>query len=132
MAKIVSYTEAVNIGLHGMVLVARSGEKINVQHIAEITGSSRHHVAKVMQRLAKEGFIDSNRGPSGGFILHDPAESITLLQIYESIEGPIKVIDCPNEKTICPMGQCILGTVVKDMTQMFHSYLENHTLADLL
>jgi Rrf2 family protein len=132
MAKIVSYSEAASIGMHGMVLVARAGETINVQKIAEITGSSRHHVAKVMQRLVKEGFLASNRGPSGGFKLNIEPENITLLQIYESIEGNVKVIDCPHEKQVCPFDKCILGTVVSKMTQTFRDHLSTQTLADLM
>lgn len=132
MAKIVSYSEAASIGMHGMVLVARAGETINVQKIAEITGSSRHHVAKVMQRLVKEGFLLSNRGPAGGFKLNMDAENITLLQIYEAIEGHVKILNCPHEKQVCPFDKCILGTVVTKMTQTFREHLSNQTLADLM
>jgi Rrf2 family transcriptional regulator, nitric oxide-sensitive transcriptional repressor len=132
MAKIVSYSEAASIGMHGMVLVARAGETINVQTIADITGSSRHHVAKVMQRLVKEGFLLSNRGPSGGFQLSVDPKEITLLQIYEAIEGQVKVLDCPHEKPVCPFGKCILGNVVMQMSQLFRDHLAGNTLADLL
>jgi Rrf2 family protein len=132
MAKIVSYSEAASIGMHGMVLVARAGETINVQKIAEVTGSSRHHVAKVMQRLVKEGFLLSNRGPSGGFQLNVEPKDITLLQIYEAIEGQVKVVDCPHERPVCPFGKCILGTVVIQMTTIFRDHLSKNTLADLL
>ena len=132
MAKIVSYSEAASIGMHGMVLVARAGDTINVQKIAEITGSSRHHVAKVMQRLVKEGFLLSNRGPSGGFKLNVEPAGITLLQIYEAVEGQVKVISCPHEKQVCPFDKCILGTVVSRMTQTFRDHLSTQTLADLM
>ncbi len=132
MAKIVSYSEAASIGMHGMVLVARAGETINVQKIADITGSSRHHVAKVMQRLVKEGFLSSNRGPSGGFNLNIAPEKITLLQLYEAIEGQVKIISCPHEKQVCPFDKCILGTVVYKMTQTFHDHLSSTTLADMM
>jgi Rrf2 family protein len=132
MAKIVSYSEAASIGMHGMVLVARAGEVINVQKIADSTGSSRHHVAKIMQRLVKEGFLLSNRGPSGGFQLSVDPKEITLLQIYEAIEGQVKVIDCPHEKPICPFEKCILGNVVMKMSQIFRDHLSANTLADLL
>lgn len=132
MAKIVSYSEAASIAMHGMVLIARSGESINVLKIAEVTGSSRHHVAKIMQRLVKEGFLISNRGPLGGFRLSLDARQITLLQIYEAIEGNVKVINCPNEKQICPFGKCILGSVVTEMTQIFHDHLSKQTLADMM
>jgi Rrf2 family protein len=132
MAKIVSYSEAASIGMHGMVLVARAGETINVQKIAEITGSSRHHVAKVMQRLVKEGFLSSNRGPSGGFKLNIEPAGITLLHIYEAIEGQVKVLSCPHEKQVCPFDKCILGTVVSKMTQTFRDHLSTQSLADLM
>ena len=132
MAKIVSYSEAASIGMQGMVLVARAGETINVQKIAEITGSSRHHVAKVMQRLVKEGFLSSNRGPSGGFKLNIEPAGITLLQIYEAIEGQVKVLSCPHEKQVCPFDKCILGTVVSKMTQTFRDHLSTQSLADLM
>ena len=132
MAKIVSYSEAASIGMHGMVLVARAGETINVQKIADITGSSRQHVAKVMQRLVKEGFLLSNRGPSGGFKLNLEPEKITLMQIYEAIEGQVKVISCPHEKQVCPFDKCILGSVVSKMTQTFRDHLMENTLASLM
>ena len=69
MSKIVTLSEAASIALHAMVLITRSTEKLNVGQIAESIDSSKHHVAKVMQRLAKENFVASNRGPSGGFVL---------------------------------------------------------------
>ena len=50
MSKIVTLSEAASIALHSMVLIARSEEKLNVGQIAEKIDSSKHHVAKVMQR----------------------------------------------------------------------------------
>lgn len=132
MARIVSYSEAASIGMHGMVLIARAGDVINVQKIAETTNSSKHHVAKVMQRLVKDGFLLSNRGPQGGFILNSDPKTITLLQIYESIEGEVKVLNCPHEKPICPFDKCILGTVVPQMTTLFRDQLAATTLFDLM
>ena len=69
MSRILRLSEAASIAVHGMILVARSDKLVNVNTIAELTSSSRHHVAKVFQRLVKENFIASNRGPSGGFSL---------------------------------------------------------------
>lgn len=132
MSKIVAYSEAASIGMHSMVLIARSGEMVNVMKIAEATGSSKHHVAKILQRLVKEGFLGSTRGPSGGFVLNvDPAE-ISLLRIYEAIEGKVIIPDCPSEHQVCPFGKCITGNVVGQMTQLFIDYLSNNTVADLI
>jgi DNA-binding IscR family transcriptional regulator len=61
MSKIVSLSEASSIAIHGIILIARSSVSLNVIQIADATGTSKHHVAKVMQRLVKENFISSQR-----------------------------------------------------------------------
>jgi Rrf2 family protein len=132
MSKIVTLSEAASIGLHSMVLIARSKEKLNVGKIADYIDSSRHHVAKVMQRLAKEEFVSSNRGPSGGFVLKKEPESITLLNIYEAIEGRVAIQNCPGHKPKCPFGSCLLGDLSHNMTVEFRDYMESHTLAEYL
>lgn len=129
MAKIVTLSEAASIALHGMILVAKSEKMINVVQIAEKMDSSKHHVAKVFQRLVKEKFIESHRGPSGGFLLKKKPEEITLLEIYEAIEGKIEISDCPIDKPICPFDKCILNNVTKDMTIQYRDYLKNQTLS---
>lgn len=128
MAKIVTLSEAASIALHGMILVAKADKMINVVKIAEFTGSSKHHVAKVFQRLVKEGFIESHRGPTGGFTLKRPVEKITLLEIYEAIEGKIEIHECPMERPICPFGKCIMDGITRKMTKDYRDFLTGQTL----
>ncbi len=133
MAKIVNITEAVTIALHSAVLITKNeGKQVNVNFIANATGSSKFHIAKVLQKLVKDGFLGSNRGPSGGFYLLDKPENITLLEIYESIEGKIIVSRCPLNKDTCPFGKCVFDDLTVDMTKKFRTYLESRTLADYI
>jgi Rrf2 family protein len=129
MAKIVTLSEAASIALHAMILVGRSkGISINVDEIAEITSSSRHHVAKVMQRLAKDGYVGSSRGPNGGFFLQKKPNQISLLGIYESIEGKINPTECPMDKQVCNFGQCFMNNITKDLTLQFREFMKKQTL----
>jgi len=132
MSKIFSLSEAGSIAIHSMVLIASSETKLNVVKISERTGSSKHHVAKVLQRLVKDDFLSSNRGPHGGFELKKPPEEINLLEVYESIEGKVEITECPMDNLICPFEKCILGTVVSDMTRNFKDYMTNQKLSDYL
>ena len=132
MARFFSLSEAASIGLHGMILIARSENGLNAQEIADVMGSSRHHVAKVLQRLAKVGFLSSTRGPNGGFVLRKKPADINLLQIYEAIEGEITVVDCPMEKPVCPFEKCIFNNVTRTMTEQFREYLKNQSLKEYL
>lgn len=128
MSKIVSLSEAASIALHGLILIAREDEGLNVIKIAERTNTSKHHVAKVMQRLVKAGFLYSQRGPSGGFALKKKPEEINFLDIYETIEGTIEISECPMEKPICPFGKCIMNNVTNNMTNEFKNYLKDQTI----
>lgn len=132
MAGIVALTEAASIGLHSMVLIARSDEVLNVSRISEFIGSSRHHVAKIMQRLSKRGLVSSNRGPSGGFVLKKLPENISLLDIYEAVEGPLAVQSCPMDREVCPFGKCLLGDLSFRMSGEIKEFLEGRTLKDYL
>jgi len=132
MSKVFSLSEAASIAIHSMVLIARSEGMMNVNKIAERTGSSKHHVAKILQRLVKEDYLTSIRGPHGGFELNKSPEEINLLEIYETIEGRLSVTECPMENPICPFNKCILGNVVAEMTGKFREYLQGHTLQEYL
>lgn len=132
MSRILTLSEAASIAIHGIILVARSDKLVNVNHIAELTSSSRHHVAKVFQRLVKEGFVNSNRGPSGGFSLKKNPADISFLDVYEAIEGRIEITKCPLDKPICPFNKCIFKNVIRDITLDFRKYLEEQTLDQYL
>ena len=130
MAKVVNISEAASIAMHGMVLIAKSDSTTNVNKIAEFTKSSRHHAAKIMQRLVKDGFITSQRGPKGGFILKKTAEDISFLDIFESIEGKIEITGCPVGKETCVFDTCFLQRVTHKMSIEFHNYLKKTKLSD--
>jgi Rrf2 family protein len=117
-----------------MIIIAKSKSKefVNVIEIADRLKSSRHHVAKVMQRLVKDGYLNSFRGPTGGFTLKIPPEKITLLEIFESIEGKIVIGTCPLDHPVCPFDKCIFNNVTRKMTQDFVDYLKNELLINYI
>ncbi|RLD47468.1 MAG: Rrf2 family transcriptional regulator [Bacteroidetes bacterium] len=121
-------SEAASIGIHSMVFIAKNKNRVNVNKLAEEFNFSKHHVAKVMQRLNKFGMLDSSRGPSGGFFLKMEPKDISLLDIYEAIEGKLPKMNCPMGYDHCPFKKCLLGTIVNDMSEQFKIYLEEKSL----
>ncbi len=132
MSKIIALSEAASIAIHSLVLIARSEGMLNVIKISEATGSSKHHVAKVLQRLVKGGFLSSNRGPNGGFTLKLNPEDITLLNIYETIEGKMEIVQCPMDYPVCPFEKCLMGNIVLKLTTEFRDYLAGQTLKEFM
>lgn len=132
MSKIINLSEASSIAIHGMILIARSEKPLNVLYIADQTNSSKHHVAKILQRLSKEGFLTSLRGPAGGFSLNvNPAE-IDLLTIYQAIEGKLEPGKCPMDKPVCTYETCIYNNVIEKMTEDFTNHLKSKKLIDYI
>ena len=134
MAHVIQFSEAAFIALHGMVIVAQSDKikLVNVVEIADRLNSSKHHVAKVMQRLVKDGYLYSHRGPSGGFTMREKPEDISLLDIYESIEGRIEIGNCPLDHPVCKFEKCIFNNVTMKMTENFVDYMKKEKLSDFL
>ncbi len=133
MSKIVNFSEASSLAIHAVVLIATSGDKlINVNAIAEATGASKNHLAKVMQRIVKHGIVTSLRGPSGGFKMKKDPSEVSLYDVYECIEGPIVLEGCPLERPICPFEKCILGGIVHKVTNDMKKYLINEKVANFV
>ncbi len=132
MSKLVHISEAASLAMHSMVLIAQSGGSINANQIARLTGASRNHLAKVLQRLVKQDMLKSGRGPSGGFILKKKPKDITLLEIYEMFDGVLEKTDCPQNHNICPFEECLVGDLVNKVTDDFKKYFNSKTLKDFL
>lgn len=132
MSKVFALSEAASIAIHSMVLIARSETGMNVLKVADMTGFSKNHIAKVLQRLVKNDLLKSVRGPAGGFSMKRNPADVTLLEIYESIEGTLEVNDCPLSYEVCSFDRCVMGNVVNKMTLEFKKFLKEQTLKKYL
>jgi Rrf2 family protein len=132
MAKVFSLSEASSIAIHSMVLISREKAGINAVKIAEFTGFSKNHISKVLQRLVKSDMLTSVRGPAGGFTLKKDPAKISLLDVYQAIEGPLEVTDCPMTYEICNFERCIMGNVINKMTEEFKGFLKAQKLSDYI
>lgn len=125
-------SDAASLALHTMVLLAANQDRlVSNREIATTLKVSEAHLSKVLQRLAKVGIVSSIRGPKGGFRLGKMGDSISLLQVYEAIEGPLLYNDCLLTNKICKTTDCVIGTLLNDINKQVKKYLEDTTLKKL-
>jgi Rrf2 family protein len=131
---ILNITEAANLALHSLVYLANNqGDwPISAARTAAPFGASEAHLNKVFQRLNKAGLVGSVRGPRGGFVLARDAEEITLLEIFEAIDGPLPRGHCLLGKEACTFGSCIFGGLLPAIHGMVSDHFSGTTLADLM
>ena len=125
-------SEAASLALHAMALLAtRAGEVVSVPEVAGALGVSEAHLAKVLQRLNHAGLVESVRGPRGGFRLAERGRNVSLLKVYESVEGPLPSGQCLLGKPACKLSRCVLGELLKNVNREVREYLSNTKLAEL-
>lgn len=132
MSSVLKISEAVSLGIHACIIIAKSEDRISASEIADMLKASEAHLAKVLQRLVRSGLIFSNRGPGGGFKLAKEAADIRLMEIYEAIDGEMPLRNCLFEKPACDGKKCSLYGLLNKINSEVKNYFSDTSLADLL
>lgn len=132
MSTTLRISEAASIAFHSMAFMAAGpGRLITSREIVSAIKVSDAHLMKVLQRLVKAGLIKSIRGPNGGFLLAKPVHKITLLDVYESIEGKPDFNNCLLGTPVCRDKKCILGGLISNVNREVLEYLSKTNLNQL-
>ena len=125
-------SEAASLAMHTMTLLVQDPEKVHTTHeIAKTLGVSEAHLSKVLQRLHKAGLVASVRGAHGGFRPAMPGVEVTMLEVYEAIEGPFVGAPCLLGRPVCGADGCILGDLLERVNREVREYLVNTRLSQL-
>lgn len=126
-------SESAAIALHSMIYIAnRENEIIPLKEIAEKFNISEHHLSKVLQRLTKEGFIKSVKGPKGGFSIISEYKNISFLEVYEMMEGKIKRQTCLFNSNPNCCEKCIMNNLIDEMNEKLVDFMKNRKITDVL
>lgn len=124
-------SEAANLALHALMLLAADPSRpVQTREVCEALSASRNHLEKVMQRLVRAGLVTSTRGPRGGFVLAKAPAKVTLLHVYEAIEGEVEHHACLLGKKRCT-GECMLGDLVSRANAEITDRLGRTRLSDV-
>lgn len=66
---------------------SKQGGRAGIREVAEEINANEHTVGKVLQSLARQGHINSAKGPSGGFFINEAQQRQPLIDIVETVEG---------------------------------------------
>lgn len=115
------------------MFLAGTQQRGSVGQIAEFYGISRDHLAKVVQRLAREGFVRSVRGVGGGVELAMPAEDISVGEVIARFEGSMHLLDCVSIDNLCVIQPgCKLRHVLIEAERLQTEYLNSVRLSDVV
>lgn len=108
------------------------GGQASTAHIAAAQKIPPTFLAKIVSQLAAAGVLHAARGAHGGVKLARSADSISLLDIVEAIDGPLQLNECVGNPTACPQAEtCVVQAVWCEAQSELSARLRQTTFGQL-
>lgn len=116
-----------------LYLAQKPDQRTIVDEIAKCMHIPKHYLAKILQRLVREGIVESVRGIKGGYRLLKSPREITLLDIMGTIQGSVPVNVCALDKRRCQMSStCSVHPVWVEIRKDIETRLKRETIDKLM
>jgi Rrf2 family protein len=108
--------------------------------VSELSQSNRlplKFVERILFELRQAGFVDAERGKSGGYMLAKPMDKIVMGEVVRLIDGRLAPIACASEtdyaRCSCPDEEhCGLRMLMIDVRNAIANILDKYTLGDVV
>lgn len=108
------------------------GEKAGIKEIAEHINASEHTVGKILQTLARQGLINSLKGPSGGFFITEIQQEQPIINIVETIDGKQIFTECGLGLSTCSAAHpCPIHDEYKIARELIEKLFREKSIKDL-
>jgi Rrf2 family protein len=74
---------------------------LSARDVADAYGIPPEALAKILQKLARAGLLNSQHGTNGGYTLGRPAHTISAFEVIQVIDGPLFITSCVTVRGEC-------------------------------
>lgn len=130
------FSKSFGYALRGVLYVAMNSEenrRVQVDEIANRLAVPKHFLAKIMNRVVKEGILDSTKGPYGGFSINVETLSSPLIRLLRITDGMEQFNTCVLRLRKCNKASpCPLHFLMEQSRDDLLNNFSQTTIADLL
>ncbi|WP_456433635.1 RrF2 family transcriptional regulator [Thermosulfuriphilus sp.] len=121
-------------GLRAMYEIAKSYPRpTNIKVISERQGVPVRYLEQILNQLRRAGFIESVKGPGGGYVLKRKPEELSLAEILMELVGPVAITSCLDPEEGClRVDRCVFHLLWKALGQQIEDFLSTITLKDMV
>lgn len=113
-------------------LAAREQTTASAKEMADSYGIPLPLLSKVLQKLARTGFLRSVQGTNGGYRLARDPHQITTLEVIRAIDGPVLLTACLTEHGKCEhQERCSVRQPLRKVHEGILRLLHSITIADI-
>jgi Rrf2 family nitric oxide-sensitive transcriptional repressor len=116
-----------------MYCAAHRDRLVTIAEMAEHHGLSKNHLMKVVNDLARQGWVQTTRGRGGGLRLLLEPDAIRIGDVVRATETDFRLVECFDPATnACTWSPgCRLKHLFEDALQGYFKALDGATLADV-
>lgn len=127
-------------GHYGLALMAHladnfnSGRFVSLKEIGKNENISEGYLEEIASMLKKDKLIKSRIGKSGGYMLRKNPSQIRILDIVETLEGPLALVKCLGQrgKYVCKNKKCISKNIWGRIQKELYNQLDKIKLGDFI
>jgi Rrf2 family protein len=123
-------------------LAERRRQTVSAREIAEAFNMPPALVMNILKTLQHAGMLTSTRGTKGGYRLVADLGRVSMHDLIETLEGPIRLAECviiANEKATCPRHEpckvgkgCPIQAPIKELHKRLVSFLKDTKLVGVV
>ncbi len=125
--------KSVAYALHALLYMVRHSTQLpaTTATIAKAEGIPHDYLAKIFQQLVKARFVKAVKSKNRGYVFVRPPEEISLLELFEAVEGGPLFNDCFLRHCECggTKENCRIYSVWANATKRVEALLEETTVA---
>ncbi len=118
--------------VRSVVAMGAAGRRLKAREIASEMAIPEKFLPQVLGTLIRAGLVTSLAGPDGGYTLAREPADISLLQVIEASEGPVRSQKCVLRGGRCQLnGTCVVHDAWFDAQAALEAELARTSFADL-
>lgn len=124
----------VDLAQHGK-LVDGKVKPCSLLDISQRQSLPQQYLEQLFSKLRRAGIVESMRGQSGGYLLSIAPMNLSISQIINAVDEPIKSTHCdPDSELGCQgkQSKCLAHPLWIGLENSIHSYLGSITLDDVI
>ncbi len=127
-------TKACDYAFRLMVNLAEMDQDsvISIREASKRINIPKSFLGNIVQKLSTAGLVETTKGAKGGLRLKKDAFSITALDVYVAVEGPLELTTCQHEEGCVHESYCPVNPFMAKLRDQFVKLFSETTLIDII
>lgn len=125
---------AAELAIRGILVLAEQYGQgpVTLDTVCAKRNLPKQYLTKIFASLARSGLVMPVRGKGGGYMLGREPRQISLLDVIESVEGPVAMNYCQAYPSQCQEVECRMRPIWSDLQSVVREKLSSTKLSECI